>query len=106
MRLSAARSAFRREIPKAPLPPSGRPQGTPQRPCKSSGRAMLGRMASVFSELRRRRVYRVALAYGVFASAMIQVGGTILPLFHAPEWSQQVMVVLIAAGFPLALVLG
>lgn len=62
-------------------------------------------MDSIFSELKRRRVYRVALAYGVFASAMIQVGGTILPIFHAPEWAQQILVVLIVAGFPLALVL-
>ena len=34
-------------------------------------------MKSFFKELKRRRVYRVALAYGIFASAMIQVGGTI-----------------------------
>jgi len=62
-------------------------------------------MSSIFSELKRRRVYRVALAYGVIASALIQVGGTILPIFHAPDWAQQVFVVLIAVGFPLALVL-
>src|SRR5256886_2762307 len=63
-------------------------------------------MMAFFHELKRRRVYRVALAYGIFASAMIQVGGTILPIFHAPEWGQQVFVVLIAIGFPFALVLG
>ncbi|MEY2531368.1 MAG: hypothetical protein QOI96_1453, partial [Verrucomicrobiota bacterium] len=62
-------------------------------------------MRSIFSELKRRRVYRVALAYGIGASAMIQVGGTILPIFHAPEWTQQVFVALIAIGFPLSLVL-
>ena len=60
-------------------------------------------MGSIFQELKRRRVYRVALAYGIFASAMIQVGGTILPIFHAREWIQQVFVVLIALGFPLSL---
>ena len=62
-------------------------------------------MRSIFKELKRRRVYRVALAYGIFASAMIQIGGTILPIFHAREWIQQVFVVLIAIGFPLSLVL-
>src|SRR3954447_8854554 len=62
-------------------------------------------MSSIFSELKRRRVYRVALAYGIFASAMIQVGGTILPIFHASEWAQQLFVVLIVTGFPFALVL-
>jgi TolB-like protein len=63
-------------------------------------------MSSIFEELKRRKVYRVALAYGIFASAMIQVGGTILPIFHAREWIQQVFVVLIAIGFPLSLALG
>src|SRR5689334_4523092 len=62
-------------------------------------------MSSIFTELKRRRVYRVALAYGIIASALIQVGGTILPIFHAPDWSQQVFIVLIAVGFPLALIL-
>lgn len=60
----------------------------------------------MLKELKRRRVYRVAFAYGIFASAMIQVGGTILPIFHAPQWMQQVFIVLVAAGFPLSLVLG
>lgn len=63
-------------------------------------------MRSIFEELKRRRVYRVAIVYGIFASAMIQLGGTILPIFHAPQWAQQVFIVLVAAGFPLALVLG
>ena len=63
-------------------------------------------MSSIFEELKRRRVYRVALVYGIFASAMIQVGGTILPIFQARQWIQQVFIVLIAAGFPLSLILG
>lgn len=50
-------------------------------------------------------MYRVALGYGVAASATVQVGGTILPIFHAPEWVQQVFVAVIAIGFPFALVL-
>ncbi len=62
-------------------------------------------MSSIFAELKRRRVYRVALAYGVIASGLLQVGGTVLPIFRAPDWAQQIFVVLIAAGFPLALVL-
>jgi serine/threonine-protein kinase len=62
-------------------------------------------MRSIFEELKRRRVYRVALGYGIFASAMIQVGGTILPIFSAPLWIQQVFIVLIAVGFPVSLVL-
>lgn len=62
-------------------------------------------MKSILGELKRRKVYRVALAYGIFASAIIQIGGTILPIFHAPQWTQQVFIVLIATGFPLSLIL-
>jgi len=62
-------------------------------------------MRGFFRELKHRRVYRVALAYGVVASGLVQIGGTILPIFHTPEWAQQLFVVLIAIGFPFALVL-
>src|SRR5437660_11750297 len=62
-------------------------------------------MKTFFEELKNRRVYRVALAYAVAGSAVVQVAGTVLPIFHARDWVQQVFVVLIAFGFPLALVL-
>ena len=62
-------------------------------------------MRGFFRELKDRRVYRVALAYGVVASGLVQIGGTILPIFAAPPWVQQVFVVLVAGGFPFALVL-
>lgn len=62
-------------------------------------------MRGFLRELKHRRVYRVALAYGVVASGLVQIGGTILPIFSAPPWVQQVFVVLVAVGFPFALVL-
>jgi TolB-like protein len=62
-------------------------------------------MRGFLRELKQRRVYRVALAYGVAASGLVQIGGTILPIFDAPPWVQQVFVVLVAIGFPFALVL-
>ncbi len=62
-------------------------------------------MGSFFRELKDRRVYRVALAYGVIASGLVQIGGTILPIFHAAEWLQQLFVIFVALGFPVALVL-
>src|SRR6266568_443646 len=40
---------------------------------------------SFFEELKRRRVYRVALGYAIAASATVQVAGTVLPIFHVPE---------------------
>jgi TolB-like protein/Flp pilus assembly protein TadD len=63
-------------------------------------------MKTFVQELKNRRVYRVALAYIVVGSALVQVIGTVLPMFHAPDWAQQVFVILIALGFPMALVLG
>ena len=62
-------------------------------------------MRGFFRELKERRVYRVALAYAVVASGLVQLIGTVLPIFHAPEWVLQLCVVLIALGFPFALVL-
>lgn len=62
-------------------------------------------MSGFFEELKDRRVYRVALAYGVAGSGLVQIGGTILPIFAAPPWVQQVFVVMVAVGFPFALVL-
>jgi TolB-like protein/Flp pilus assembly protein TadD len=62
-------------------------------------------MKTFFQELKNRRVYRVALGYVVAGSATVQVVGTVLPIFHAPDWAQQLFVVLVALGFPFALVL-
>src|ERR1700694_4667385 len=62
-------------------------------------------MKTFFEELKNRRVYRVAIAYAIAGSATVQVVGTILPIFHAPDWAQQLFVVLVALGFPFALVL-
>src|SRR5437870_9678677 len=61
-------------------------------------------MKTFVQELKTRRVYRVAIGYIVAAGATVQVVGTVLPIFHAPEWALQVFVVLVAAGFPIALV--
>jgi TolB-like protein/Tfp pilus assembly protein PilF len=61
--------------------------------------------SSFFKELKHRRVYRVAIGYGIVGSALVQVVGTVLPIFHAPDWMQQLFVVLLALGFPIALVL-
>src|SRR5438105_3187377 len=66
-----------------------------------------GRQSINFSaELKRRNVYKVAVAYAVVGWLVIQVSSTVLPAFHAPEWVVQTLVVLVALGFPIALVLG
>jgi TolB-like protein/Flp pilus assembly protein TadD len=63
-------------------------------------------MRTFVQELKHRRVYRVALAYLVAGSAMVQLAGTVLPTFHAPEWVLQLFVFLVAICFPVALGLG
>src|SRR5438067_1863386 len=59
----------------------------------------------LLSELKRRNVYKVAVAYAVVGWLVIQVSSTVLPTFHAPEWVVQTLVVLVLLGFPIALVL-
>src|SRR5438105_7105028 len=56
-------------------------------------------------ELKRRNVYKVAVAYAVVGWLVIQVSSTVLPTFHAPEWVVQTLIVLVAVGFPIALVI-
>jgi hypothetical protein len=62
-------------------------------------------MNSFFRELKNRRVYRVALGYAVAAWPVIQIAFTVLPSFHVPELLLQAFVLLVALGFPAALVL-
>jgi TolB-like protein/tetratricopeptide (TPR) repeat protein len=57
-----------------------------------------------FAELKRRNVYKVAVAYAVVAWLVIQVASIVLPTFHAPEWTLQVIIALVVIGFPAALV--
>src|SRR5438034_8698459 len=58
-----------------------------------------------FAELKRRNVYKVAIAYGVVAWLLLQAASILFPTFEAPPWTMKVFVALIALGFPIALVL-
>ncbi len=57
-----------------------------------------------FSELKRRNVFKVAVAYAATGWILIESASVILPITHAPEWVMQVFTLVIAAGFPLALI--
>jgi ketosteroid isomerase-like protein len=59
--------------------------------------------ASLFAELRRRNVFRVALTYAVVAWLLIQVASVFLPMLDAPEWIITAFVVLLGLGFAVAL---
>ncbi|MBX6325144.1 MAG: adenylyl cyclase, partial [Chthoniobacterales bacterium] len=58
---------------------------------------------SFFGELKRRNVIRMAGLYLVGAWLVVQVAGTVLPMFGAPEWLPRTIVVLLAIGFVPAL---
>src|SRR5687767_2294927 len=61
--------------------------------------------AGLIAELRRRKVFGVAAAYAVIAWGVIQVSATVLQMASAPAWIAKVVLIVLAAGFPLALVL-
>ncbi|HJT45901.1 MAG TPA: tetratricopeptide repeat protein [Chthoniobacterales bacterium] len=58
-----------------------------------------------FAELKRRNVYKVAVAYAVVGWLVIQVTATIVPALHLPEGLTTAVVVLVLVGFPIALVI-
>src|SRR5438034_7570421 len=59
---------------------------------------------SFFSELKRRRVYSVAVAYVVVAWLFIQVATQVFPFFGIPNWVVRLIVLLTIIGFPIAVV--
>jgi hypothetical protein len=60
---------------------------------------------SFLAELKRRNVYKVAVAYAVVAWLLIQAASILFPTFEAPSWVMKVFVVVVALGFPIALIL-
>ena len=61
-------------------------------------------MGQFFDELKRRNVVRVAIAYIVVGWLVFQVGEVLFPTFGAPDWIFKSLILLIALGFPFALV--
>jgi adenylate cyclase len=60
--------------------------------------------ANFFGELKRRNVIRFASLYLVGAWLLVQVAGTVLPMFGAPDWLPRTIVILLAIGFFPALI--
>ena len=61
--------------------------------------------ATFLTELKRRKVYRVAVAYAIVAWLLIQAGSILFPTFEAPQWVMKVFVTAVILGFPVALIL-
>jgi serine/threonine-protein kinase len=60
---------------------------------------------SFFSELKRRNVYKVAVAYAVVGWLVIQVATQVFPFLEIPNWIVRVVIALVAIGFPIVLVI-
>src|ERR1700719_940328 len=60
---------------------------------------------SFFGELKRRNVYKVAVAYVVVGWALAQGIAQVFPVFDIPNWAVRLMVLAIVIGFPIALVI-
>jgi TolB-like protein/Flp pilus assembly protein TadD len=58
-----------------------------------------------FDELKRRNVYKVAVAYAVVSWLLIQVATQVFPFFEIPNWAVRLVVVLLILGFPVAMIL-
>src|SRR5438309_4740536 len=59
---------------------------------------------SFFAELKRRNVYKVAVAYLVVAWLLIQAASIFFPAFDAPPWVMKIFIIVIIFGFPVALI--
>src|SRR5438034_2834533 len=58
-----------------------------------------------FGELKRRNVYKVAIAYAVVAWLLMQVATQVFPFLEIPNWAIRLVIMLIVIGFPIALVI-
>src|SRR5438105_1958112 len=60
---------------------------------------------SFFAELKRRNVYKVAVAYAVVAWILVQVATQVFPFLEIPNWVVRLVIALVVIGFPIALVI-
>jgi TolB-like protein len=57
-----------------------------------------------FAELKRRNVYKVAIAYGAVAWLLTEIATQVFPFFEIPNWVVRLVVLVVIAGFPIAVV--
>src|SRR6478735_904394 len=62
-------------------------------------------LSSFFAELKRRNVYKVAVAYAIVGWLLVQVATQVFPFLEIPTWVVRLVIVLVAAGFPIAVVI-
>jgi TolB-like protein/Flp pilus assembly protein TadD len=62
-------------------------------------------LSNFFAELKRRNVYKVAIAYAVVAWLLMQIATQVFPFLEIPNWAIRLVIMLIVIGFPIALVI-
>jgi hypothetical protein len=72
---------------------------------RNRARTFLMKASSFFTELKRRKVYRVAVAYAVVSWLLIQAASIFLPTFDAPPCVMRAVVVFLALGFIVSAIL-
>ena len=60
---------------------------------------------SLFAELKRRNVYKVAVAYAIVGWLLIQIATSTFPVLEIPKWAAKLVIALVLLGFPIALIL-
>jgi TolB-like protein/Flp pilus assembly protein TadD len=60
---------------------------------------------SLFAELKRRNVYKVAISYAVVGWLLIQIATQVFPFLEIPNWVIRLVIALVAIGFPIALII-
>ena len=58
-----------------------------------------------FAELKRRNVYKVAIAYAIVAWLLVQVATSTFPVLEIPNWAIKLVIALVVLGFPVAMVI-
>src|SRR5256886_3100897 len=61
--------------------------------------------SNFFSEVKRRNVYKVAVAYAVVAWLLVQVATQVFPFLEIPNWVVRLVIAIVVIGFPIALVI-
>jgi TolB-like protein len=62
-------------------------------------------LSNFFNELKRRNVYKVAVAYAIVGWLLVQIATQVFPFLEIPTWVVRLVIVLVAIGFPIALVI-
>src|ERR1700736_5795902 len=63
------------------------------------------RVHNFFGELKRRNVYKVAVAYAIVGWLLVQIATQVFPFLEIPNWVIRLVIALVAIGFPIALVI-